>query len=77
MVRADRLPATILARAFKGELVATEAELAAKEGRDFEPASVLLERMQELRKQNKPGKRARGSKNIDQQGVPPRLGANR
>ncbi len=35
----------ILAKAFRGELVPTEAELARQEGRDYEPASVLLERI--------------------------------
>jgi type I restriction enzyme S subunit len=59
-VLADRLPPAILARAFRGELVPTEAELAAEEGRDYEPASVLLERIQESRKQTKPAKRGRG-----------------
>ncbi len=63
-IRADRLPQAILARAFRGELVPTEAELAAKEGRDYEPASVLLERIQEARKQHKPVKRGRGGKNM-------------
>jgi type I restriction enzyme S subunit len=42
-VRADKLTQAILAKAFRGELVPTEAELARQEGRDFEPASVLLE----------------------------------
>ena len=63
-VRAERLPQAILARAFRGELVPTEAELAAKQGRDYEPASVLLERIQEARKQHKPAKRGRGGKNM-------------
>lgn len=36
---------TILAKAFRGELVPTEAELARREGRDYEPASALLERI--------------------------------
>src|SRR6185437_2512384 len=44
-VRADRLTQAILAKAFRGELVATEAELARREGREYEPASVLLERI--------------------------------
>lgn len=35
----------ILAKAFRGELVPTEAELARTEGRDYEPASALLERI--------------------------------
>jgi len=63
-VRAERLPQAILARAFRGELVPTEAELAAKEGRDYEPASVLLERIQEARVQNKPAKREHGGKRM-------------
>lgn len=36
---------SILAKAFRGELVPTEAELARREGRDYEPASKLLERL--------------------------------
>jgi len=41
----DKLTQSILARAFRGELVTTEAELARREGRDYEPAFVLLERV--------------------------------
>jgi type I restriction enzyme S subunit len=47
----DRLAQSILARAFRGELVTTEAELARQEGRDYEPASALLERIQQKRAQ--------------------------
>jgi type I restriction enzyme S subunit len=43
--RADKLTESILAKAFRGELVFTEAELARREGREYEPASVLLERI--------------------------------
>lgn len=43
--RADRLTQAILAKAFRGELVPTEAELARRAGREYEPASVLLERI--------------------------------
>jgi len=43
--RADRLTQAILAKAFRGELVPTEAELARREGREYVPASVLLERI--------------------------------
>lgn len=39
------LTQAILAKAFHGELVPTEAELARREGRDYEPASALLERI--------------------------------
>jgi type I restriction enzyme, S subunit len=63
-VRADRLRQAILARAFRGELVSTEAELAAREGREYESASVLLERIKEARKQHKPAKREPGGKNM-------------
>lgn len=45
MVRAEKLTQAILAKAFRGELVSTEAELARREGRAYEPASVLLERI--------------------------------
>ena len=43
--RAEKLTQAILAKAFRGELVPTEAELARREGREYEPASVLLERI--------------------------------
>jgi type I restriction enzyme S subunit len=43
--RADQLTEAVLAKAFRGELVPTEAELARAEGRNYEPASVLLERI--------------------------------
>lgn len=45
ILRSDKLTQSILAKAFRGELVPTEAELARREGRDYEPASVLLERI--------------------------------
>jgi len=41
----QQLTGAILAKAFRGELVPTEAELARREGREYEPASVLLERI--------------------------------
>jgi type I restriction enzyme S subunit len=43
--RADTLTQAILAKAFRGELVPTEAELARREGRYYETAAVLLERV--------------------------------
>ena len=43
--RCNKLTQSILSKAFRGELVPTEAELARREGRDYEPASVLLERI--------------------------------
>jgi type I restriction enzyme S subunit len=59
--RSEQLRQAILRQAFNGKLAPTEAELARREGRDYEPASVLLERMKERRKAmngakpNKPG----------------------
>jgi type I restriction enzyme S subunit len=58
MVRAEKLIQSVLAKAFRGELVPTEAELARAEGRDYEPASVLLQRIRLEREQpagDKPG----------------------
>jgi type I restriction enzyme S subunit len=43
--RADKLTQAILVKAFRGELVPTEAELARREGRTYEPASELLARI--------------------------------
>jgi type I restriction enzyme, S subunit len=45
----DRLTQSILAKAFRGELVPTEAELARLEGRDYESASKLLQRIRSER----------------------------
>ena len=49
--RADNLTQAILAQAFRGDLVHTEAELARREGRDYEPASTLLERARATNRQ--------------------------
>jgi type I restriction enzyme S subunit len=43
--RVEMLTQSILAKAFRGELVPTEAELAQREGRGYEPASELLARL--------------------------------
>lgn len=43
--RADKLPQAILSKAFSGELVPTEAELARAEGRTYETAEELLKRV--------------------------------
>ena len=43
--RVDALTQAVLAKAFRGELVPTESALARAEGRDYEPASALLERV--------------------------------
>jgi len=44
-LRAEKLTLAVLTKAFRGELVPTEAELARPEGREYEPASVLLQRI--------------------------------
>jgi len=46
-----RYRASVLKAACEGRLVTTEAELARAEGRDYEPASVLLERILKERRQ--------------------------
>ena len=59
--RTEKLRQSILAKAFSGELVETEAELARREGRDYEPADVLLEKIKaEQGKSRKKGKEAKG-----------------
>lgn len=45
--RAEALTQSILARAFRGELVPTEADLAAAEGREYETADQLVARIRE------------------------------
>jgi type I restriction enzyme S subunit len=43
--RVEKITQAILAKAFRGELVPTEAELARQENRPYEPASALLARI--------------------------------
>jgi type I restriction enzyme, S subunit len=45
--RIDKLSQSVLAKAFRGELVITEADLAEKEGREYESAEKLLVRIME------------------------------
>jgi type I restriction enzyme S subunit len=47
--RSDKLTQSILAKAFRGEFVTTEAELARQEDREYEAASALLERVRHER----------------------------
>jgi type I restriction enzyme S subunit len=49
--RAEKLMQAVLAKAFRGELVPTEAELARREGRSYEPAAALLERIRAERQE--------------------------
>lgn len=56
--RVERLSQAILAKAFRGELVPTEAELARREGRSYELASALLERIRDERTRHSRGRAA-------------------
>lgn len=49
-----RYRTSVLQAAVEGRLVQTEAELARAEGRDYEPASVLLRRILAVRRRNEP-----------------------
>jgi type I restriction enzyme S subunit len=66
-VQVDKLTPSLLARAFRGELVPTEAELANQMGRSYESASALLERIRGDRasggdeRPRKPARRTRGA----------------
>jgi type I restriction enzyme S subunit len=60
--RANKLSQAILAKAFRGGLVPTEAELARSEGREYEPASSLLERIREERRDKSEGKTNAGTR---------------
>lgn len=55
----ERLRQAILAKAFRGELVPTEHELAALEGRDYESAEQLLARLRAERSTAEPAKPSR------------------
>jgi type I restriction enzyme S subunit len=57
-IRLKRYRASVLKAACEGRLVPTEAELARRDGREYEPASVLLKRIQAERAATpkKPGK---------------------
>jgi type I restriction enzyme S subunit len=50
----EALPRAILSKAFSGTLVPTEAEVARLEGRDYEPASALLERIRASKARERP-----------------------
>jgi len=59
--RVEQLGQSVLAKAFRGELVANEAELAEKEGRTFETAEELLERIK-VEKKKLEAERKKGRK---------------
>ena len=57
LAKLTTLDQSILAQAFRGELVPTEAELARREGRAYEPARALLACIKAERKQSKRAKK--------------------
>jgi hypothetical protein len=57
LAEVERLPRSILERAMRGELVPTEAELARLDGREYEPISVLLDRIRADRAAPQPEER--------------------
>ncbi|MDN7012339.1 hypothetical protein FGW20_04645 [Methanoculleus sp. FWC-SCC3] len=59
--KTETMRQSILARAFSGRLVPTEAELARREGREYEPASVLLERIRSGERAKKAGKESQST----------------
>ena len=58
--KTEKLRQSILSKAFSGELVETEAELARREGREYETAEVLLERIKS--EQGMSGKKGEAAK---------------
>lgn len=61
-VRTDRLAQAILTKAFRGELVQTEAEVARAEGREYESATALLERVAAIAPVGSPIRRRKKAK---------------
>lgn len=53
----DKLTQSVLAKAFRGELVVTEAELARREGRSYETAEELLTRVTHAQQATRPTKK--------------------
>jgi len=66
--RVESLTQSILAKSFRGELVPTEAELARRENRSYEPAADLLARIRAEREraaaQGKPARSKRRSNDL-------------
>jgi hypothetical protein len=54
-LHAEKLVKATLAKAFRGELVPTEAELAQQEGREYETAEALLARIRQRRHETRNG----------------------
>lgn len=58
--RIEKLTQAVLSKAFRGELVPKEAELARRQGCEYEPASALLERVRANRRDPRSLKRGAG-----------------
>jgi len=59
---AEKLTQAILAKAFHGELVPTEAELARRKGPSYESASALIAKIEAQRKEHKPQRKRKPAK---------------
>jgi len=70
----DRLTQSVLAKAFRGELVPTEAELARREGREYETAEQLLERIKNEQRKTAEEKGRQHSKHANEETTRPRSG---
>jgi type I restriction enzyme S subunit len=64
--RADKMTQAILAKAFRGELISTDAELARRESRPYEPASALLSKIKAKRKDIKPQRKRKSAQTSKQ-----------
>lgn len=62
-IRSEKLTQAILAKAFRGELVPTEAELARRERRSYESASELLSRIKSERDAKQTSQKTRRNRN--------------
>ena len=61
IAHADKLNQAVLAKAFNGDLVPPETELARRDGRSYEPASALLAKIESQRKNYKSQRKRKGS----------------
>ncbi|HEX3128993.1 MAG TPA: restriction endonuclease subunit S [Thermoanaerobaculia bacterium] len=65
MARAGQLSQAVLDKAFRGDLVPTEAELARLEGRPYEPAWVLLGRVKSAARKPRTGRKSEAAAVLD------------
>lgn len=65
MTQANRLSQAVLEKAFRGDLVPTEAELARLEGRSFEPAWTLVDRIKATGRKPRAGRKSKAAPGTD------------